>query len=262
MKSCVVAFALLVTAFSTPALSAQGASADPAFDFWTQGKYDEAIKTGLAENTPEGLSVAARAAVSDMTMHTTPCMECVKRAEELSRKALAANPKAALPTIYLAAALGYRGRIVGLMAAQSAKLGEQSKQAIEDAMAAHPKDAQLIATMGGWHFEVVRVGGSFLARMTYGDSTSKGLAFYDDALKIAPNDLLVNYQYGLALAANDADEYHDKIAAAWKRTIAAPSQGAYDESQKKRAAELLALLNGKDKKAFDAKLKSYMGIPQ
>ncbi len=253
---------IFAAAFSTQALFSVPAFADPAFDLWTQGKYEEAIKSGLAENTPEGLSVAARAAVSDMTMHTTPCMDCVKRAEDLSRKALAANPKAALPTIYLAAALGYRGRIIGLMAAQSAKLGEQSKQAIEEAMAAHPKDAQLIATMGGWHFEVVRVGGSFLARMTYGASTSKGMEFYDQALKIAPNDLLVNYQYGLALAANDADEYHDKIVAAWKRTIAAPSQGAYDESQKKRAAELLALLDGKDRKAFEAKLNSYMGIPQ
>jgi hypothetical protein len=262
MKSRVAAFAFLITAFSTQALFSAPAFADPAFDLWSQGKYEEAIKSGLAENTPEGLSVAARAAVSDMTMHTTPCMECVKRAEDLSRKALAANPKAALPTIYLSAALGYRGRIIGLMAAQSAKLGEQSKQAIDDALAVHPKDAQLIATLGGWNFEVVRVGGSFLARMTYGASASKGLTLYDEALKIAPNDLLVNYQYGLALAANDADEYHDKIITAWKRAIAAPAQDAYDESQKKRAAELLTLLNGKDKKAFEAKLNGYMGIPQ
>ncbi|HEY4124447.1 MAG TPA: hypothetical protein VGM36_07520, partial [Rhizomicrobium sp.] len=145
MKSRVAALAFFAAALSTLTFSTQAALADPAFDLWSQGKYEEAIKSGLAENTPEGLSVAARAAVSDMTMHTTPCMDCVKRAEDLSRKALAADPKAALPTIYLAAALGYRGRIIGLMAAQSAKLGEQSKQAIEDAMAAHPKDAELVA---------------------------------------------------------------------------------------------------------------------
>ena len=256
MKLRVAAFALLVTAFSTQA------SADPAFDLWNQGKYEEAIKTGLAEKTPEGLSVAARAAASAMTMQTSPCMDCVKRAEDLSRKALAADPKGALPTIYLAAALGYKGRIIGLMAAQSAKLGEQSKHAIEEAMAAHPKDAQLIATMGGWHFEVVRVGGSMLARWTYGATIDKGLEFYEQAFKLAPNDLLINYQYGLGLAAYDAGEYHDKIEAAWKRAIAAPAQNAYDEAQKKRAAELLALLDGKDKKAFEAKLDSYMGIPQ
>ncbi|HVP83602.1 MAG TPA: hypothetical protein VMS78_02665 [Rhizomicrobium sp.] len=256
MKFRVAAFALFVTTFATQAF------ADPAYDLWSQGKYEDAIKAGLAENNADGLGVAARAAASDMTMHTSPCMDCVKRTEDIARKALAANPKGALPTIYLAAALGYKGRIIGLMAAQNQKLGEQSEQAIEDALAAHPKDAQLIATMGGWHFEVVRVGGSMLARWTYGATMDKGLAFYDQAFKLSPNDILINYQYGLGLAAYDADEYHDKIEAAWKRVIAATPQNAYEEASKKRAAELLALLNGKDKKALEAKLDSYMGIPQ
>ena len=256
MKLRVVTFALLISAFSTQAF------ADPAYDLGAQGKYEEAIKTGLAEKTPEGLAVAARAAASDMTMHTTPCMDCVKRTEDLARKALAADPKGVMPTIYLAAALGYKGRIIGMMASQSQKLGEQSKKALEEAIAAHPNDAQLLATMGGWHFEVVRVGGSMLARWTYGASVDKGLEFYNQAFKLAPNDLIVNYQYGLALAAYDADEYRDKIEAAWKRAIAASAPDVYSEAQKKRAAELLALLNGKDKKAFEAKLDSYMGIPQ
>jgi hypothetical protein len=256
MKLRVAVFALFVTAFSTQAF------ADPAFDLWTQGKYEEAIKTGLAEKTPEGLSVAARAAASDMTMHTSPCMECVKRTEDLARKALAANPRGVMPTIYLAAALGYKGRIIGMMASQSEKLGEQSRKALEEAIAAHPNDAQLLATMGGWHLEVVRVGGSMLARWTYGATVDKGLEFYNQSLKLSTYDLLINYLYGLALAAYDADEYHDKIEAAWKRTIAASTQDAYGEAQKKRAAELLALLNGKNKKAFEARLDSYMGIPQ
>jgi tetratricopeptide (TPR) repeat protein len=256
MKFRVAVLALGVAAFSTQALS------DPAYDLWNQGKYEEAIKAGLAEKTPEGLAVAARAAVSDMTMHAPPCLPCVERAEDLSRKALAADPKGALPTIYLAATLGYRGRIIGLMASQSTKLGEQSEQAIKDALALHPKNAQLIAAMGGWNFEVVRVGGSMLARWTYGATMDKGLDYYGQALKLSPNDLLINYQYGLGLAAYDPDEYHDKIVAAWKRAIAAPAQDAYDEAQKKRAAELLALLGAKDRKAFKAKLDNYMGIPQ
>jgi tetratricopeptide (TPR) repeat protein len=101
-----------------------------------------------------------------------------------------------------------------------------------------------------------------LARWTYGATIDKGLEFYDRAFKLAPNDILINYQYGLGLAAYDADEYRDKIEAAWKRAVAAPAQNAYEEASKKRAGELLALLNGKDKKALKAKLDSYMGIPE
>lgn len=257
MKFGAVMAICFAMAFAAPALASS-----PAYDLWAQGKYEEAIKAGLAANDAEGLSVAARAAASDMTLRPTPCMECVKRTEEIARKALASNPKGALPTIYLAAALGYKGRIIGLMASQREKLGEQSKQALEEALAAHPNDPQLIATLGGWHFEVVRVGGSMLARWTYGATMDKGLALYDKAFKLAPNDILINYQYGLGLAAYDADEYRDKIEAAWKRTLAATPRDAYEEASQKRAGELLALLRGSDRKIFEAKLKTYMGIPQ
>lgn len=256
MKLGIAALSLMAAVFST------GALANPAMDLWTKGKYDDAIKQGLSENSPEGLSIAARAAVSDMMLHTTPCMDCINRAEDLSRKALAADPKASVPTLCLVAALSYRGHLIGLIASQNAKLGEISKQTIEDALAAHPKDPQLLAALGGWNFEVVRQSGSILARWTYGATIGKGRQAYSEALKLAPNDILINYQYGLEMAAYDADEYHDQIEAAWKRVESASSQGAYDNMQKKRAAELLALLNGNDKATLQTKLNSYMGIPE
>jgi len=87
------------------------------------------------------------------------------------------------------------------------------------------------------------------------------MAKYEDAFKLAPNDLLDNFQYGLELAAYDPDTYRGKIEAAWKRAAAAPSDSAFDDMQKKRAAELLALLDGNDRAALHAKLYSYMGIP-
>ena len=58
MKLRVAAFVLFVTTLATQAF------ADPAYDLWSQGKYEEAIKTGLAENNAGGLAIAARAAAS------------------------------------------------------------------------------------------------------------------------------------------------------------------------------------------------------
>ncbi|HSZ10743.1 MAG TPA: hypothetical protein VK759_01115, partial [Rhizomicrobium sp.] len=85
---------------------------------------------------------------------------------------------------------------------------------------------------------------------------------FGEALKLAPNDVIINYQFGLELAAYDADRYRDKIVTAWKHATTAPSQSAYDDAQKKRADELLALLKGGDRQAFDEKVKAYMGIPE
>jgi tetratricopeptide (TPR) repeat protein len=262
MKPFAAAFLLFAIAIPSLALAdpMQG-PADRAGDLLRQGKYEEAIKQGVAENSADGLTSAAIASVSEMTLAPTPCLACIDRAEELSRKALAADPKGANPTRCLAAALGYRGRLVGLLAARSAKLGEASKQALDEALAVHPHDPGLLSAMGAWHFEVVRVGGSLLAKWTYGATMENGLEDFTEALKLAPTDVIINYQLGLELAAYDADQYRDKIVTAWRRAVTAPSQSAYDDAQKKRADELLTLLKDNDRQAFDDKVKTYMGIP-
>jgi hypothetical protein len=262
-KSLVIAVLLFTNAIPglTLADPMQG-PADHAGDLLRQGKYEEAIRQGLAENSADGLTSAAIASVSEMTLAPTPCLACIDRAEQLSRKALVADPKGANPTRCLTAALGYRGRLVGLLAARSAKLGETSKLALDEALAAHPHDPGLLSAMAAWHFEVVRVGGSVLANWTYGATMEKGLEDFSEALKLAPNDVIINYQFGLELAAYDADQYRDKIVRAWKHATTAPSQSAYDDAQKKRADELLTLLKGGDRQAFDEKVNAYMGIPK
>jgi hypothetical protein len=256
MKSGSVALSLVAMLFCARA------NADPANDLWVKGQYEDAIKQGVAENAPEGLAAAARAAVAEMMAHTPPCSSCIGRAETLSRKALAADPKGVIATLCFNAALGYRSRIVGPFAAHSKGLDVAMKQSLEDALAVHPGDARLIALLGNWDFEAIRAGGSLPARLYFGATMDSGLGKYDEALKLAPNDILINYMYGLGLAAYDPNEYRDKIVAAWKRVVAAPSADAYDDFQKERARELLALFTGNDKSAFDSRLKTYMGIAE
>jgi len=237
------------------------ALADNALDLWTQGKYEDAIATGVAEKSPEGLSTAARAAMTELTLHPMPCPECIQRAEDLSRKALAADPKSAVPSFCLAGALAYRGRMVGTINTQTASIGIEARKTIEDAMAASPDDARLISALGIWDFEVVRVAGSVLSRIVYGARMERGLALFDQAFKLSPNDILIHYQYGLSLAAYDPDEYRSKIEAAWMRVAATRPQNAYDEEMKSRAVKLLSLLKSGDKKTLDGTVKGYLGIP-
>jgi hypothetical protein len=238
------------------------ARADGALDLWAQGKYEEAIAAGLADKSADGLSAAARAAVSKMTLQTALCLPCIERAEDLSRQALAAEPKAAVSSFCLAGALAYHGRMIGTINVQSAAIGNQARKTLEEAIAAHPDDARLIAGMAIWNFEVVRAGGSMLARLVYGATMDRGLALYDEAFKLSPNDMLINYQYGLSLSAYDPDEYKSKIEAAWMRVATAHPQNAYDEEMKSRVAKLLALRKSGDRKIFDGTVKDYLGLPR
>jgi hypothetical protein len=249
------------TPAAPPAPAAQPTAPTP-FDLWREGKYDQAIAAGQAQKTPDGLSVAARAAVSDMSLRIPPCLECVMKADAIVRKAIAADPKASLPKIYLAAVLGYHGRIAGMLESQRQGFGEESKKVLEDALAVDPKNPLLLATMGGWHFEIVRIAGSMLARWTYGATADEGLKRFDEALKLAPNELVINYQYALSLASVDRDKYHDMIKAALSRSVAAKADSVYYSASQKRAGDLLKLLNGGDSKAFDSAVKKYMGIPE
>ncbi len=247
----------LIIAFSFSSL----ASADIALDLWSQGKYEEAIAAGVAEKSPEGLSVAARAAMTELTLHATPCPECIQRTEDLSRKALAADPNSAVPSFCLAGALAYRGRMAGTINTQTASIGIEARSKIEEAMAAHPNDARLISGLAIWDFEVVRVAGPILSRIVYGARMERGLALFDQAFRLSPNDTLLNYQYGLSLAAYDPDEYRSKIEGAWARVVAGRPQNAYDEEMKTRSAKLLSLMKTGDRKALDATVKDYLGIP-
>jgi hypothetical protein len=238
------------------------ASADTALDLWAQGKYEEAIASGLADKSADGLSVAARAATTEMSLHAMPCLECVRRAEDLSRKALAAEPKAAVPSFCLAAALAYHGRMVGTINTKTAAIGSEARKTIEEALAAHPNDARLMSAMAIWNFEVVRVAGSMLSRIVYGATMDRGLALFDQAFRLSPNDTLMNFQYGMSLAAYDPDEYRSKIEAAWGRVVAARPQNSYDEEMKSRAVKLLALLKSGNKNALDETVKGYLWIPK
>lgn len=238
------------------------ASADTALDLWAQGKYEEAIASGVADKSADGLSAAARAATSEMSLHEMPCLECAQRAEDLSRKALAADPKAAVPSFCLAAALAYHGRMVGTINTKTAAIGIEARRTIQESLAVHPNDARLISAMAIWNFEVVRVAGSMLSRFVYGATMDRGLALFDQAFKLSPNDTLMNFQYGMSLAAYDSDKYRSKIEAAWGRVVAANPQNSYDEEMKSRAAKLLALLKSGDKNSLDEIVKSYLWIPK
>lgn len=232
------------------------------YELWRAGEYEQAIKAGTVENTPESLSIAARAAVSDMMMRVPPCLDCVHRAEEAARTAIAADPKAALPHIYLAVALGYEARIVGLLRSQQKGIPEESRNALGAAIAADPKNAFAIATLGGWNIDAVRIGGSMLARLTYGATIEDGISDYTHALAMDPNDFVIHYQYALSLAGYDVDKYRDTIATELARATVGKPNSVYESISQKRAADLLSLLKASDKEAFSQLVKRDMGVPE
>jgi hypothetical protein len=251
-------FALLLLA----PIAARAATPDEIFAAYARGDYEQAARMGEAAHTAPGLAIAARAVLAQDVLRDTPCMTCLKRAENLARAAIAADPHFAFGQVWLAVALGYQSRLTGAVKARLADAPAQSKAALDAAIQADPKNAYAVSALGGWNIEVVRGGGGFLARTLYGATEAQALALFDRAARLAPGNVAVHYQIALSLAGFDADKYHARIVAELKAAVAASADTAYEKKMQDRACELLGLIATGAHDALESRLRKYQGFAE
>ncbi len=241
--------------------TAQAAPADEVFALYAKGQYEQAAQAGEASHGAAGLAIAARAVLAEEVLREEPCLACLERAEKLARAAVAADPGSAFGHVWLAVALGYEARIIGMVRARYRDFPAQSKASLDAAIAEDPKNAYAVSALGGWHIEVVRGGGAMLARMLYGASESQALDLFDRAVKFAPGNAAVRYQVGLALAGYDAGKYRGRITAELKAAVSATAETAYERKIQDRAQELLGLMAPSQQEALNALVRKYQGFP-
>jgi tetratricopeptide (TPR) repeat protein len=242
-------------------LLAAPAHAESPYRLYADGKYDEAVKAGVAANDAVGFGVAARAALAEEATRDQRCLKCLERAEGLARRTIAADPRFPDGHIYLAISLGLQERIRGPIVAKLKGYPEEAKAALDAALAVNPRDHFALAALGGWNIAIVRRGGAVLAGLFYGATLEKGQNYYAAAVNAAPASILVRYQYALMLAEYDADRFHDKIAETLTHAVNGSPDTVYDRLLQKRAGELLALLKSGDRAAFAARVRKYQGYP-
>ena len=243
------------------ALTASQAAAPTPYDLYAAGRYADAVKAGMAAGNAMGYLIAARGVLADATLRPKPCLDCLRRAEALARKSISLDSHIADAHVYLAAAMGYEARIVGPVWARAHNYPGHAKDELDAALAIDGKDPWALAALGGWNVEIVRTGGDTLASWLYDATVDKGLASFAAAFKIAPDNLVLRFQYALSLSGYDADRFSHEIKDAFARIAKLKPATSYDVPTKSRAAELSALLNKGDRATFDAKVKQYQGYP-
>jgi hypothetical protein len=249
------------------AIVAAGLLPLPAFavetplSLYLAGQFSQAEAAGVAQNDSQGLAIAARAALADDMMRDEPCLDCLKRAEDLARRAIAADPKVPEGHIYLAAAIGYEARIIGTLAAQSKGYANEAKRELDAALASDPNNPWALAAMGSWHIEIVRNGGATLARWIFGARLQSGQDYYSKAFAAAPGNLVIRYQYALALAGYDLPEYQKDVEASLARALACQPASAYETFTRNRARELLDALKRGDATAAARLVRHDEGYP-
>jgi hypothetical protein len=241
------------------ALFASSAHAATARDLYVSGKFAESERAALALGTAAGYALAARSELAAETMRPQPCLECLRRAEEFALRAIAADPKLVEGHIEYVIAIGYEARLIGMIQAHFKGYAEKARQHIGAALVVDPGNPWAWAALGNWNIEIAQDGGATLARLIYGATLKNGLADFAKAMNAAPDSLVLQYHYALALAAYDRTAYRDAIVTALTRAAAGIPATAYEVFAQKSARELLATWKAGDMQAVDRLVRHDQG---
>jgi hypothetical protein len=242
-----------------PALTAERGKSP--MDLYRAGNYEAAVAAGEGEGTGEALAVAARAVLADANLRDVPCMSCLQRAEALARRSITLDTKHPEPYVYLAATLGYEARLVGSLRARFARYPEQAKEAIDRALVVAPNDSWSLAAAGTWHLEVVRNGGSLLARALYGARVETGEDYLRRAVAAEPENLVIRFQHALLLSGLDFNANREEAVAELAAATQTEPRTAYERALKTRAARLLDLIKANRREEYVALANRFQGYP-
>jgi hypothetical protein len=254
MRSVLFALVTAVVMFAVPA-AAQGPR-----ELYGRGDYSAAISAAETAPTGENLAVAARAAIADANLRDHPCFDCLKRAEALAKRALAADSRRAETYVLLAVALGYQARILGRVRAQLGNYAQRARDALNTALMLDGAASQTLAALGGWNIEVVRMGGG-LGAAIYGARVETGRDYYKRGIAGDPENLVLRLNYALSLSGYDLDAYRAEIAIQLASAASGTPRNAYEAVLKARAVELRDLLAQNRTEQFLTRVNRYQGYP-
>ncbi len=240
MRRTLLFIALLTCLAGSPAFAEPP---NAALRLYAAGEFVAAAD--LADTQPSAASraFASRALVAACASAQSPAMidALLTRAEGSARQALALDPHSVDARLQLALVFGMEGRRVSLAHAFASRFASRGKRLIDDALALDPNDAHAHAMLGAWHLEVMRRGGAAGA-FFYGARTSAGITEFERARALAPNDVLIQLHYAVALLALDPVTYGARARSLTRAVIASHPTDALEALAEETAERLQAAL--------------------
>lgn len=250
-------FACLLGLQTLPAFSDE---LQPAREAFTSGDFLTAARLAHDGESAEAYGLAARAelAQGDFVAPPSDRRALFANAEADARHAVALAPDEAAGHLYLALALGFKGRIEGNIAAHFAGLAHDARSHIDRALELEPNNAWGHALDGGWNLEIVR-GGGLLGETLYGASFDKGVAAYRRALKLEPRNAAIAYQFALQLLGADQSAYRDEAYRVLVPALKPKDENAVERLARRRAQRLKLALETRDMLALKVILREGLG---
>ena len=246
------AFTLILTVLS----AAVSSSADEswqlqAYRLYEDGSYVKAAEYALKYSTSDAKSFAARSYLTQVTSvePLSRRMQIVAKAEAAAEEALKLNPENVEALVQKAVAIGLVAAEMGAFEAFANGMASKVKNNLESALAINPNDPWALSTLGGWHMEVDRRGGS-MGRLIYGASRAQGMEYLERSLFNAPNNIPIRQRYAALLIATNDKTLHGRAAQILNRARIILPRSAYDRATLQNCIEMEEpLLRGDRKEA-------------
>lgn len=237
-----ISAAAVLAALAWPAL-AHPTSGELAAKF-ARGEYMDAAREAEAAAGADDLAFAARALLAHcMTGASQPEAAIVDRASKDAEAALKIDPDHEEGRLQLAIALSLKSRTMDAMAVWSSGYGERGRKLAEGVLKADPSNFYALGFLAVWNVEVERAGGGF-GSWVMGASLDKAREYYAAAVKLAPDDVGIHWQYGRALAALDVRAHGAEASEALARAARATAGDYVEQVMQDRANRLAAALKG------------------
>lgn len=252
-------FASLVSAFMLTA-TAQASVPPDALNAFHAGQFAKSAQIAEAEASVPSLAFAARALIAEaITRIEGFCLPCLSEAEALAEQAIALDAKSVEGHLQRSIAMGFRGRVIGVMRARSENLPEKAHDALTRALELDPENIWAQASLGAWHLEIVHHAGPVLATLSYGATKSRGLSLYREALARNPSNVVLHVHFALSILALDQKSFHDEAQSALSAALSVPTRDALALYSQNQARELSRALQSDDPGALASLVRRFQG---
>lgn len=230
----VLTFLMAVTPFA-PAWAS-----DTARALLHAGDYEQARQTALAEDTVDGMNVAAQVMAAEiMLMRVDDAKDYAKDAIKLTERALDRDPGNPETLFLHALHTGFRTRSSSALAIVMKGMIGKTYKAIEEFEAVAPGDPRADALYGAWHLGIVRAAGDG----KFGASLEDGMRLYDRAVAAMPTEIVVMSNYAFSLIVMDDPSVLPRATELLIQIEATAPNGATEAETQSRMMRLLAVID-------------------
>lgn len=234
---------LILFAFALLAASPATADIRAAAEAFRAGYYDTAFVEAAREPGADSHAFRARTLLAKaMCGEGEPPRDLIDRALAEANAALIAEPGHGEGRLQKAIALSLIIRPMEINEARKTGYGEESKALAEAVLAEEPANFYAHGFLAVWHVEVERRGGMIGAAIM-GASLKAARRHYEEAIRLAPEDIGLRWQWARALAALNAKKHLAEIEQALEAAVNTAPASDLDRVMQARAARLLDVVN-------------------